>query len=368
MFTFSSIRPKAAVLGVRFVRHVVKKELPVPGFEKRLDVVILGTPNVGKSVLLNQLVSSKIAATSRKQHTTRNEILGVFNHRNIQLAFYDTPGYVRQAEALQATSIELNKTTTKAIKKADVVLLVVDSAYCSDIRYHDAFCEMVKMGLDNAKKEIILVLNKVDLITPKERLLDITRMMVSLINGVKLGPGRENEAKLDTTTFMVSALENDGLIDIKNYLLAISEVKPWTLTERDGVSGVAIQTRIEEMVLEQLLNYTHEEIPYIATIECTTIKKASRDGQRLLVEVTIWVDTPGQQRIVVGQHGRTLVKIRQSAVDDLEVILKKEVILKLWIKLRKGKEIVKKGNEEFNSDGESATDDDSDSDDDGDSD
>lgn len=353
MFALTRLIPNVVLLGSRSVRTGVKKTLPKPSFEKRLDVVIMGTPNVGKSVLLNQLVNSKIAATSRKQHTTRAEILGVFNHRNIQLAFYDTPGYVRKAEALTSQTIELNKTTAKSVKKADVVLLVVDSRHCSNIKYHDAFCEMVKLAIDNAKKEIILVLNKVDLITPKSKLLEITRMMVSLINGVKLGPEKQHLAALDTTTFMVSALENDGLVDIKNYLLAISDVKPWVLSEEDGISGVGINTRVEEMVLEQLLMYTHEEIPYIAEVECVNIKKITRDGGRLEVNVNIWVDSPGQQRIIVGAQGRTLVSIRQAAVTDLESIFKKQIILKLWVKLRNGKEVVKKGVEEFDSEGES---------------
>lgn len=358
MLTLTRICPYVVLPGSRAVRLGAKKTLPVPSFQKRLDVVIMGTPNVGKSVLLNQLVNSKIAATSRKQHTTRAEILGVFNYRNIQLAFYDTPGYVRKAEALTAQTIELNKTTAKSVKKADVVLLVVDSRHCSHIKYHDAFCEMVKLALDNAKKEIILVLNKVDLITPKSKLLEITRMMVSLINGVKLGPGKEHLAALDTTTFMVSALENDGLVDIKNYLLAISDVKPWVLEEDEGVSGVGINTRVEEMVLEQLLQFTHEEIPYIAEVECVSIKKITRDGGRLEVNVNIWVDTPGQQRIIVGAQGRTLVSVRQGAVLDLESIFKKQIILKLWVKLRNGKEVVKKGAEEFDSEGESEDEDD----------
>ena len=76
----------------RFLRKQPLKSLPIPNFEKRLDIVILGHTNVGKSVLLNTLVNSKIAATSRKRNTTRMEILGVYNHRNVQLAFYDTPG------------------------------------------------------------------------------------------------------------------------------------------------------------------------------------------------------------------------------------------------------------------------------------
>lgn len=330
----------------RHLRTIAKKDLPTPKFEKRLDIVILGTPNVGKSVILNKMVNSKIAATSRKQHTTRSEILGVFNYRNIQLAFYDTPGYIRKAEATKLDTKTLNATAAATAKKADVALIVVDAARCKHVLYQDAFCELVRLGLDNAKKEIILVLNKVDLVNPKSELLETTRMLVSLVNGVKLGPGNEHKAQLDTTTFMISALENDGLVDMKNYLLGSADIKPWVLSAEDGVTGSSMESRVEEIVLEKMLEYTHEEIPYIADIECTGIDPIR--GTLVEVNVNIWIDTPGQQRIIVGQQGRTLVKLRQSAVEDLEGIMNKKVILKLWVKLRKGKGMESKKSEEEN--------------------
>jgi GTP-binding protein Era len=244
---------------------------------------------------------------------------------------------------LQEDVKALSETATAAAKKADVVLIVVDSARCTNVKYHDAFCELVRVGLDNAKKEIILVLNKVDLIKPKSKLLEITRMLVSLVNGVKWGPGNENRAKLDTTTFMVSAMQNDGLVDIKNYLIGVSDIKPWVLSAKAGVTGVKMEKRVEEMVLEKMLEYTHEEIPYICDIECTSIENITRSGNRVEVNVDIWVDTPGQQRIIVGQQGRTLVKIRQETVADLELIMGVQVILKLWVKLRSSKEGLKRG-------------------------
>lgn len=338
---------RPATSSCRQLRTIAKKELPTPKFEKRLDIVILGTPNVGKSVILNKMVDSKIAATSRKQHTTRSEILGVFNYRNTQLAFYDTPGYIRKVDARKADTRTLNATAAATAKKADVALIVVDSARCKSVHYHDAFCELVRLGLDNAKKEIILVLNKVDLINPKSELLDITRMLVSLVNGVKLGPGNEHKAKLDTTTFMISALENDGLVDMKNYLIGSADMKPWVLSADEGVTGSSMESRVEEIVLEKLLEHTHEEIPYIADIECTDIQPLR--GRIVEVNVNIWIDTPGQQRIIVGQQGRTLVKLRQSAVEDLEGIMDKKVILRLWVKLRNGKEMsYKMGNDDTN--------------------
>ena len=203
-------RNSLSVILVRFARTVPRYRMPVPKIERRLDVAILGTPNVGKSVLLNCLVKQKIAATTRKRHTTRSNILGVFNHRNIQLAFYDTPGFVRRADALRKEIQSLRDIATSATKIADVVLIVVDASYSVNLKYQDTFAELVRLALDNAKLEIILVLNKIDLVEPKKKLLDLTHQLVSLINGVKLGPGKAHLAKLDTTTFMISAIQNDG--------------------------------------------------------------------------------------------------------------------------------------------------------------
>lgn len=85
-------RPIKHLLCNRSLRTKLPKFYPVPSTEKRLNVVILGSPNAGKSVLLNSLINEKVAASSRKRNTTRSEIVGVFNHRNVQLAFHDTPG------------------------------------------------------------------------------------------------------------------------------------------------------------------------------------------------------------------------------------------------------------------------------------
>lgn len=192
---------------------------------------------------------------------------------------------------------------------------------------------MVRVALQHAKKELILVLNKVDLIEPKVELLELTRMLVSLINGVKLPPDQMHLAALDTTTFMVSALEDDGVIDIKNYLIALADHKPWILRRGEGITSLSVQQRVEEMVLESLLQHTHEEIPYIADVSCTSVVPLRAD-LRVKIDVDVYVDTGSQQRIIIGQQGRTLVKIRQEAVRSLEAALQKEVILMLHVKLR----------------------------------
>lgn len=292
----------------------------------------MGVPNVGKSVLLNTLLKTTVAATSRKRHTTRDEILGVFNHRNTQLAFYDTPGYVRKDEATKEDTKVLRGVATAAAERADVVLLTVDATKCKGVKYQDTFAEMASIALRHAKLEVVLVVNKVDLVDPKSQLLNITRTLVSLINGMKLGAGNEHLAELDTTTFMVSALQNDGVLDLKNYLLSIARPKPWVLTPTEGPTDLSNEERVEQMVLQMLLEHTHEEIPYIAEIDCRGIK--SLTDQRIQVDCDIFVDTQSQRRIVIGQQGRTLVKVRQDAVRELERIFGKQVILVLQVELR----------------------------------
>ena len=211
---------------VRNARSVPTRNLPTPKTERRLDVVILGYPNAGKSVLLNTLVEAKLAATTRKRHTTRSQILGVFNHKNVQLAFYDTPGFIRNSDATQNAVKQLRNIAAAATLNADVVLLVVDSSVNSSLsNVKDTFAEMVQIASDNPKTELILVLNKIDLVIPKTKLLDLVFDYVSLINGVKLGPEGAKKAKLDTTTFMVSGQDNDGVIDLKNYLIASAKSK-----------------------------------------------------------------------------------------------------------------------------------------------
>ena len=104
------------------------RALPSKSTEKRLDCVILGRPNAGKSVLLNSLIETKLAATNRKRHTTRGEILGVYNRRDTQLAFYDTPGYVFGQDAQSHEMKALRSISIETARKADVIILCVDAA------------------------------------------------------------------------------------------------------------------------------------------------------------------------------------------------------------------------------------------------
>lgn len=429
-----------SVIFRNFARQRQRTTLPLTKREKRLDVVIFGLPNVGKSVLLNCLIEHKVAAVTHKRHTTRGEILGFAKHRNTQLAFYDTPGYVTFENAQSNSMKALRNVGLAATSKADVILLCVDASrtYLSG-KQQDWFADMAKVALENAKQEVILVLNKVDLVEPKELLLDLTYQLVSLINGVKYGSlqaalttdGADADtdtdgdsfphvgalySELDTTTFMVSAIENDGVIDLKNYLLSVAKHKPFLVPERltqsergngsvdnsfkvtnnnnnkkfssssssssskyddnnfSQFTNQSSEQIVEEIILQSMLQNTHEEIPYIANITCKSIRQVHQStnmnmntnanktktgtssvgsgssGSRLHIECEIEVDTTKQQRIVVGHNARTLVKIRQSACEILEKVFEMDlIILKLNVTTRfNAKGIMKKNLNEKN--------------------
>lgn len=314
----------------RSLRNMPKRKLPVPRTERRLNVTILGTPNAGKSTLLNCLVGSHLAACTQKSHTTRGKILGVYNHRNIQLAFYDTPGFSTLA---RNDAKILRKLAVDATVRADVVLLVVDAARKLTSGVLDTFAEMVKIAHRESRMEIILVLNKIDLVEVKYDLLEIVHNLVSLINGVTLGEERAHLARLDTTTFMISASQRDGLKDLKNYMLSIAPIRNWTVNRAEGVTDLSREERVEELVRENLMIHTHDEVPYIAGVDCTSIGLLGSDN-KLKIDVNIFVNTKAQARIIVGTKGRTMVKIRQDTVVVLEQIFETQVLLYLWVKIR----------------------------------
>lgn len=306
------------------------------GSQKRLDVVLMGSPNVGKSAVLNSLVGAHVAAITRKRHTTRRKLLGVFNHKRTQLAFYDTPGYISESEARSKQEISLRRESTQAAKDADVVLLVVDAARRLQEKYDFEFAELAKLAYAGARKEVVLVLNKVDIVEPKDRLLDVTEKYVSLMNGARLGDEGQHLAQLDVTTFMISALQDDGVIGLKNYLLSNAEYKPWVLDKEQGATNQTDEELVEQIVYEKFLENVHDEIPFIAEIKCTSISNLTES--RILVKVTIKVDTPNQQRMVIGHQGRSMLKLRQASSKLLEAIMHKDIILEFSIIVKGSKD------------------------------
>ncbi len=215
-----------------------------------VEVAIVGAPNAGKSELLNCMVKSKVAAVSRKRHTTREGILGVRNIGHVQLVFVDTPGYLTHSR-YDALDRSLAVGASQSLWSADVTLLVIDAA--KDLSKNKRVQKSIKDLITQSARsngDLSIILNKVDLVEPKTKLLDISTKIIDLsmdchINVLsELKKESENQVKqekainekyrdrdLIESIYMVSALKNDGVHDVLKMLVGKSKVRDWILAD-----------------------------------------------------------------------------------------------------------------------------------------
>ncbi len=268
-------------------------------------VSIIGRPNVGKSTLINTIINKKIAITSDKAQTTRNIIQGVYNEKDTQIVFVDTPGIHKPINKLGKI---LNKETYALTKDVDAILFVVDASV--NLGSGDKF---IINSLKQNDIPVILVLNKIDKIRPEQVLLMIESYK-DLYPFAEIVP--------------ISGLKNDNvdrLIKvIKKYLT--DDVKYFP---DEVITSNSIYFMISELVREKLLNLTIEEVPHSLT--CTT---SHYEEKKDLIEITvdIIVDRDSIKKIVIGKNGERLKTVGSLARKDIETMLGKKVYLELYVK------------------------------------
>ena len=268
-------------------------------------VSIIGRPNVGKSTLINTIINKKIAITSDKAQTTRNIIQGVYNEKDTQIVFVDTPGIHKPINKLGKI---LNKETYALTKDVDAILFVVDASV--NLGSGDKF---IINSLKQNDIPVILVLNKIDKIRPEQVLLMIESYK-DLYPFAEIVP--------------ISGLKNDNvdrLIKvIKKYLT--DDVKYFP---DEVITSNSTYFMISELVREKLLNLTIEEVPHSLT--CTT---SHYEEKKDLIEITvdIIVDRDSIKKIVIGKNGERLKTVGSLARKDIETMLGKKVYLELYVK------------------------------------
>ncbi len=268
-------------------------------------VSIIGRPNVGKSTLLNTIINAKIAITSDKAQTTRNIIQGIYNEKDTQIVFMDTPGIHKPETKLGKI---LNKESYALMKDVDAILMVVDAS--SSLGKGDKF---IINSLNAKEIPVILVLNKIDKIKPEQILLMI-------------------EAYKDLYPFAdivpVSGLKNDNvdrlITVIKKYLT--DDVKYF---DDNTITSNSKYFMISELVREKLLNVTIEEVPHSITCVTTNFEEKS---DIININVDIIVDRDSIKKIVIGKNGDRLKKVGTLARQDIEQMLHKKVYLELYVK------------------------------------
>lgn len=273
-------------------------------------VAIVGAPNAGKSTLINQLVGAKIAIVSRKVQTTRIRTLGIVMAGQSQLVFVDTPGIFRPRRRLDRAMVAA---AWAGAEEADLVVLVVDA----ERKGADETTDIISR-LKSAGRRAILALNKIDAVK-RESLLKLAADL--------------NASGIFTDTFMISALNGDGVTDLKAHLAAAVPEGPW-LYPPDQLADISERLLAAEVTREKMYEQLHEELPYASTVE-TEAWEEQKDGSVRISQV-IFVERDGQKAIVIGKKGQRLKAIGQAAREELETMLGHRVHLFLFVKVREG--------------------------------
>jgi len=284
-------------------------------------VAITGRPNAGKSTLINQLASMDLAITSPKPQTTRTTIRAVINKPNGQIILVDTPGLLRPQDKLGKVMADA---IARTVDDADIVLLLVDAEAEQRRRGRSAPEMELLTRLKDKEKEIILVLNKVDLIA-KELLLPLI--------------ARWSERYPFAAIIPVSARNGDGIQVLENELLTRLPVGPRYFPE-DSITDQTERSLAAELIREQILRHTHQEIPHGTAVIINSFEEEYEEEtvepRRTFIHIdaSILTEKDTHKGILIGKGGSMLKAIGTDARLQIEKMVGCKVYLELHIKVR----------------------------------
>jgi GTP-binding protein Era len=273
-------------------------------------VALVGAPNAGKSTLLNAMVGSKVSIVSRKVQTTRALIRGIAIEGTSQLIFVDTPGIFAPKRRLDRAMVT---TAWSGAHDADLVAVLIDARDGLDEE-----AEAILDGLKDIRAPKALILNKIDVVE-KSALL-------------KLAHDANGKAKFEAT-FMISALNGDGVADLKSWLAGRVPPGPYHYPP-DQMSDAPIRQLAAEITREKIFERLHQELPYHSTVETEQWKELRKGDVR--IEQTIYVERESQRKIVLGKGGQTIKAIGEAARKEIAEIAEAKVHLFLFVKVREG--------------------------------
>ena len=278
------------------------KKKHVSGF-----VSILGRPNAGKSTLLNALLGTKVAIVAPRPQTTRNAIQGVLTEPNAQVVFVDTPGIHKSTTKLNKRMMD----SVRASAAADVVLFLADAT----ARPSDEDAEAVDL-VKKLDAPVIAVLNKVDKVSPKQKVLEVI--------------ARYQQMHEFATFIPISALTGDGLEQLKQEIISRLPEGPAMYPE-DYLTDQPERFLAAELIREQVLKLTREEVPHAVAV---MIEKFEDTPKLVRISATIYVERQGQKTIVIGAGGAMLKRIGTDARKQIEELVGKKVFLETFVKVQ----------------------------------
>ena len=269
---------------------------------------LVGRPNAGKSTLLNVIIGEKIAIVSDKPQTTRNRILGVKNYPDGQIAFVDTPGIHRPLHRLNVRMVDA---AVDSLREVDVIALVFDAS-----TKPGRGDEYVSSLLEDVRSPVVLVLNKIDVVS-KSRLLPLIEQVQRWHDFAAIVP--------------VSATTGDGVDRLERVLLEqMPEGQPGY--PDDYLTDQPERALVAEIVREKLLQHTRDELPFSTAVVVDQFDEEERD-RLLRLYCTIFVETESQKPIVIGRGGEMIKQIGSEARRELEAFFGTKVFLDLHVKV-----------------------------------
>lgn len=272
-------------------------------------VAIAGSPNVGKSTLLNRLVGSKLSITSSRPQTTRQKITGIVTRPDAQIVFVDTPGY--QTTHRSALNRLMNRAVAATLQEVNAVVWVVEALKFEQM--DEAVGRLLRPDMP-----VVLAINKIDLVRDKKRLLPFIE---------RLATRREFAAIVP-----VSAHKKLQLDDLVRELVSVLPVGP-PLFDEDEITTASERFLAGELLREKLVRSLGEELPYATAVQVDDFKII--DGVRHIHGI-ILVDKASQKGIVIGRSGQKLKELATQARQDMERLFGGRVFLEVWVRVKRG--------------------------------
>ena len=272
-------------------------------------VTIVGRPNVGKSTLLNSLLDQKLSITSRKPQTTRWHILGIKSGKDHQAIYVDTPGLVDKKN--NALTGHMRKEVLNSLHSVDIVVFVVESlVWTKDDEY-------VLELLGKQQTPVVLVINKIDKVKARDRLLPFIEKISKTGKFVEIIP--------------ISAAKKVNIQELEQCVVSLLPVAE-AVYPLDQLTDRNERFYAGEFIREKLMRQLGDEIPYHMAV---TVEEFRLKHGLLHIDAVIWVEKEGQKRIIIGKDGSVLKKAGTAARKDMESMFGNRVYLQTRVKVKK---------------------------------
>lgn len=275
-------------------------------------VSIIGKPNSGKSTLMNALIGERLSIITNKPQTTRKRILGILSAENYQIIFLDTPGVINPEYLLQEKMLEF---VFSSVKDSDVILFIIDVYADPEVKHFFKDANVSKI-LKESNTSKILLLNKIDLVDQKQ----IEKILQNF-----------SADKTFVKVIPISAMENFNLQSVKETIVELLPEHPNYFPD-DQLTDENERFFVSEIIREKVFEKYREEIPYSTEVQIEEFKE--REKAKDFISAVIIVEKETQKPIILGSRGDAIKKLGQTAREEIEKFLQREVYLELRVKVR----------------------------------